>query len=81
MNKELRDLRDEEGVLLNDILDLAFGAGMIVAGAAVIDMMIFAKAGWGAHLAGIILFLFCVVVGGTMAADARKNLMRRDENG
>ena len=77
---EPRELTGEKSVWLCELLDLVFGAGMIIASLAVIVMMICAKAGWGAYLAGAILFLFCLAVGGMMMNDAWKNLTRRGGN-
>jgi ABC-type uncharacterized transport system YnjBCD permease subunit len=77
MPGELRDLRDEAGTVLCDYLDLVFGAGMVIAGWTVIIMMICADASWGAYLAGAILFLFCLMVGGMMTNEAWKNLRKR----
>lgn len=78
---EPRDLKNEPGTALCDYLDLVFGAAMILAPAAAIIMMIFAKAGWGAYLAGVVLFFFCLMVGGKMIEEAWKNLKKRGKNG
>lgn len=80
MKKDPIELADE-GIWLSDLLDLVFGAGMIIAGLAVIIMLLCARAGWGANLLGLILFLFCLAVGGMMMKDALENSKKRKQKG
>ncbi len=81
MSGEHRDLADRESTWVSDVVDLALGAGMIVAGLAVIAMMIlmtiFAKVDWHVWLIGIIVFIFSCAVGGIMMVKARRNLRNR----
>lgn len=78
---EPRELTKEKGIWWCDILEPVVGAGMIIASLVAIVMMIRAKAGWGMYLFGIILFLFCLAVGGMMMGEAWQNLKKSKQQG